>query len=164
MSIGCGFTFPEYAAMFPLSDPAQIRAKLEALCPPTGGSRGMRLSLGPVLFKNQQFFRIPMVHHGNISKVDEEGITLDMGGCADPHARPEALALPVIPPSIEAQGLHFSMGLNLRVTHSAIVDVWQDAGSEKYVNLWLRHAVVMAGQGWQLLPFLWPPETINRSR
>lgn len=148
--------------MFPLSDPAAIRAKLEALRKPNGSARGMRLSYSPLIYKNRQFFPIPMVHHGNISKVDDDGIVLDMNTSSNPHATPDPVDVPLIPPAMQAEP-YFS-ALQVRVPFSAVVDVWEDLAGERPVNLWLRHAVVMTGQGWMLLPFLFPPELVARPR
>ena len=147
--------------MFPASDPDEIRRKLEALCLPNTRPHGMTLAPGPLLYVNRQFYPLPMVHHGNIAAVDDAGVLLHMGENSDPSAERAPIQLPVVPPTVMAQGPYFRGGLHLRVPYSAIVDVWRDVGSMPSVNLWLRHAVVKAHE-WTLLPLLWPPETAPR--
>ena len=121
----------------------------------------MALLPGPLLYINRRFYPLSMHRHGNIATVDDDGVLLHMGENSDPFTERSPIQIPVVPPSGMAQGPHFSGGLQLRVPYSAIVDVWLDKAAEPKVNLWLRHAVVMA-YGWTLVPLLWPPEMTAR--
>lgn len=149
--------------MFPLSNPDEIRRKLEALFPPNTPPQKMTLSPGPLLYINQQFYPLPMGYHGNIAAVDDAGVLLHMGAYSDLALDRAPVPLPVVPPTLMAVGQFVRGGLHLRVPYTAIVDVWRDAGSIPSINLWLRHAVVMAHE-WTLLPLLWPLETAAPSR
>lgn len=151
--------------MFPPSDPAEVRRKLEALCPAGASLRRIRLSYAPVIYIQGAFLPIPMVGgHGNIAKVDDDGVLVHMDQSANPLANPQPVSLPVVPPSIGALGPHFSGGLHLRIPYTAIIEPWEDTTTSRMVNLWLRGAVVMGQDGWTYLPFLWPPDLAQHPR
>lgn len=147
--------------MFPQLDQAELRTRLLQLGESIVGQIPMRLSYPPLVYTAGQFYRVPMGHHGNIARIDAEGIHLRMGQNDDPHRRDLAPALPAIPTTQQSQGFGVGQGGSLLVPISGVVDFWLDEAGERKTNLWLRHLVVYNGD-WILLPILTPAEVTAR--